>query len=499
MCVPAFEWRKNAETLIRAFARTKAVHDGVQLVLACAVPPTGLAAWRELAAKVGLAEHSLVITGFVADEVLRALYQVTALNVFPSRYEGFGLPVAEAARCGAPCITSNRGSLPEVLDLPSSTFDPDDIDGLASMIDRGLTDTRWRDELVQASGRAAATHTWDNTARRALDAYELLDAPAGFSALSAWPHAATRIRRPKVAVVGPLPPVPSGVAVYTKRVFDALGDVAADRYEVDIYADAAPASSWPPAFRGAARAFPAQSYGTHTSPYDYDARIYCLGASQFHVDTLDAVHLAPGIVWLHDVNLVGLYLEWAKHRQWQLRYGWRGDRAGPTVAELLTEVVRTTYGDALPTDVFDLCSTYDDYVETNVTFAAAALRDATHVIVGSALARAAVEADFAFASLPVPELTVLPHAIPTRAPARPGAPHGEWPPETSGHRCLSWWPSGSPSPASVRSRWSMRSRACRGPLSWFSPARGLQNRWPSRLPRTHKPRGSPIGCASRAT
>ena len=92
--------------------------------IACAVSSQGEASWRALARECGLAHDDLVITGYVDDAMLRALYQATSLFVFPSRYEGFGLPVAEAARCGAACITSDRGSLNEVLDMPASTFDP---------------------------------------------------------------------------------------------------------------------------------------------------------------------------------------------------------------------------------------------------------------------------------------------------------------------------------------------------------------------------------------
>lgn len=408
MSVPAFEWRKNADNLIRAYARVDPqLRMRLQLVLACAVPAHGIPVWRRIAADCGLREDELVITGYVEDPTLRALYQATQLMVFPSLYEGFGLPVAEAARCGAVCISSDRGSLPEVLLDPRSTFDPTDIDEIARSIERGLTDQVLRGELRAAAARSAVVHTWDSVARRALDAYARLDV------LTRHTRRSSRARRARVAVVSPMPPVASGVAVYTSRVLEHLDR---SRYEIDLYAESIPLGSWPPSTT-ADRVLPVAALGVTTNPYDYDAIVYCLGSSQFHVDTLDRAMLYPGIVWTHDANLMGLYLEWAERRQFEERYGWRAERRIVSVKAILQGEADGAYGEFYPASVFDDCSTYDDYVRSGVTFAARTVANAKRLIVNSNLARELMTEDLGRAighDRPPLAIDVIPHAVPAR-------------------------------------------------------------------------------------
>ena len=115
---------KNTELAIEAFAALpRELRSSLQLVIVCTLPVQGLIQWENHAADVGLDRDEVVFTGFVPDPVLRALYQTTQLCVYPSRYEGFGLPVLEAARCGSPAITSNCPPLPEVLDWAPATFE----------------------------------------------------------------------------------------------------------------------------------------------------------------------------------------------------------------------------------------------------------------------------------------------------------------------------------------------------------------------------------------
>ncbi|HUP74412.1 MAG TPA: glycosyltransferase family 1 protein [Acidimicrobiales bacterium] len=357
MSVPSSQWRKNADNLIRAFARSNARHD-TQLVIACAVSGDAERVWRSLIREVGLRDDEVVITGFVPDATLRTLYRATRLFVFPSRYEGFGLPVAEAARCGAPCITSDRGSLNEVLDLAVSTFDPEDIDAMATLIDRALTDELLRGELLAASARSVAVHSWDKTAQRTIAAYERLDPVVA----SRRP----RVRKPLVAVVGPMPPVASAIAEYTARVLD---EIDGDDLNIDVYADSAPVGCWPPAVK-ARRVFPAAALGASTNPHDYDVIVYCLGASASHIDTLRALRRWPGIVWAHDTNLVGVYRAWAERHRWELKYGWHGEREERSVDDILRDEARATYGDV-------------DHVRKGLGFAACAVASAKHVIVNS--------------------------------------------------------------------------------------------------------------------
>ncbi len=161
LTVAAWEWRKNLETLVRAVARLPDLtrHD-TRLVVVCSGLPAGDRTWELAAADAGLAPGQFTVVGPVSDVVLRALYQNARLFVLPSRYEGFGLPAIEAARCGAAVLTSSTSSLPEILALPESTFPPDDDVAMAAAIERGLTDDDFRASLLDAGARASARHTW---------------------------------------------------------------------------------------------------------------------------------------------------------------------------------------------------------------------------------------------------------------------------------------------------------------------------------------------------
>src|SRR5207245_11605640 len=115
-----------------------------QLDVACSLPPEGETQWRDEARRRGLGERDVVFTGVVPDELLRALYQQTELFVFPSRYEGFGLPVLEAARCGAPAVVADAPGLRELLEWEPAAVDADGSAGLAAVSRRGVTEPSFR-------------------------------------------------------------------------------------------------------------------------------------------------------------------------------------------------------------------------------------------------------------------------------------------------------------------------------------------------------------------
>jgi glycosyltransferase involved in cell wall biosynthesis len=167
LCVSSSDPHKNTAGLIEAWGRLPpSVRADHQLVIVCKLSDDVRRAWTELARRSGLADHDVVVTGFVEDATLRALYQEASLFVLPSQYEGFGLPVLEAAACGCPAITSNTSSLPEILDWPDATFTPTDADAIALAIERALTDSTYRAELSEVGRRASARHTWSAVVER---------------------------------------------------------------------------------------------------------------------------------------------------------------------------------------------------------------------------------------------------------------------------------------------------------------------------------------------
>lgn len=109
--------------------------------------------------------------GFVPDGDLPALLAGARLFVFPSRYEGFGLPVLEAMSSGVPVICSNTSSLPEVAGTAAAMFSPDDADQLASLITMGLENPQWRSTATENGLRQAARFSWEKCAELTLNAY----------------------------------------------------------------------------------------------------------------------------------------------------------------------------------------------------------------------------------------------------------------------------------------------------------------------------------------
>ncbi len=129
---------------------------------------------RELQARareLGLVADTRFL-GWVPSEELEGLYRSSSCFVFPSLYEGFGLPVLEAMARGVPVACSNRGALVEVADKAALTFDPEQPHAIAAAIERLLADPAERERLRRAGRENAARFTWADTARRTLESYE---------------------------------------------------------------------------------------------------------------------------------------------------------------------------------------------------------------------------------------------------------------------------------------------------------------------------------------
>ena len=293
--------RKNTEGLLDAFARLpERIRAGHQLVVSCALGPGLEAGWRRHAQAAGLADDEVVFTGFVSDAVLVALYQAARLVVMPSTLEGYGLPVAEAIACGTPVITSDTSSLPEILALPESTFAPDDIAGMARVMARALDDAGFRERLLEAGRAARPAHTWAAAADRALAAIDALPGARPAPRRSA-PRLARRLR---VAMVGPLPPVRSGIADYNHRL---VGELARN-VQLDVLEPQRVAPARPVTAEAGYRQLGAHGLGRTLDPDGYDVILHCVGNSEHHLPTRRLALRFPGVLWLHDARLGGMTL-----------------------------------------------------------------------------------------------------------------------------------------------------------------------------------------------
>jgi glycosyltransferase involved in cell wall biosynthesis len=166
--VGTLEPRKNLVGLIRAYHRSRARKE-YQLVMA------GGKGWMykeifKTVGKLGLSRE-VIFTGYVPEDDLPALYNASSLFVFPSLYEGFGLPPLEAMACGTPVITSSVSSLPEVTADAAILVDPFNIEEIKDSIDSVLSDQELASSLKKKGLERAALFTWEKTAQKTLEVY----------------------------------------------------------------------------------------------------------------------------------------------------------------------------------------------------------------------------------------------------------------------------------------------------------------------------------------
>jgi glycosyltransferase involved in cell wall biosynthesis len=126
---------------------------------------------RARAQALGVADDVRLV-GWVTGEEVEGLWALTEAFVFPSLYEGFGLPVLEAMARGVAVACSNASSLPEVAGDAALLFDPTDEAAIAAAVSRLLDDPQEAQRLRDAGTRRAAEFTWQRTARATLDSYE---------------------------------------------------------------------------------------------------------------------------------------------------------------------------------------------------------------------------------------------------------------------------------------------------------------------------------------
>lgn len=163
--------RKNIDRLVRTFGlldeRLRRTH---QLVIASRMRPEVRALLLETARTAGVQERVL-FTGFVEDDVLARLYARCACFVYPSLYEGFGLPIAEAMSHGTPVVASATTACGEVVGDPRATFDPEDEVDVARVLGRVLSDPALAAELAAGGRERVRRYTWEGVAEALVAAY----------------------------------------------------------------------------------------------------------------------------------------------------------------------------------------------------------------------------------------------------------------------------------------------------------------------------------------
>ena len=171
LAVGTVQPRKNIQRLIEAYISAR-THQKIQASLII----VGAAAWQgteiQKLAQESIYRHDIIVAGYLSDAIVSALYRTCRVFIYPSLYEGFGLPVVEAMQCGAPVITSNCSSLPEVGGDAAYNVDPHSVEEINLALQAVINDDELRHHLIVRGHAQAKKFSWQYTAAETLEVYQ---------------------------------------------------------------------------------------------------------------------------------------------------------------------------------------------------------------------------------------------------------------------------------------------------------------------------------------
>jgi glycosyltransferase involved in cell wall biosynthesis len=254
------------------------------------------AIFRSKARALGLNDQDLVVTGYTSDDDLIALYNLCKAFIFPSLYEGFGLPILEAMACGAPVIASDNSSIPEVVGRSDVLFNVSDHQEVTKVLHKVLTDDAFRNELSEYGLERVKQFSWEKTAQQAWAAMETVQEEKKkiFKAVSSHSQS-----HPRIAFVSPLPPQKTGISNYSAELLPYL----AKYFDINLFID--PDVKVSNAYLR--KNFPIYDWNKLLEMRDrYETVVYHYGNSPFHSHMFDLERQFHGVVVLHDFFLSNL-------------------------------------------------------------------------------------------------------------------------------------------------------------------------------------------------
>lgn len=282
-----FDVRKNMFKALEAFAHlvkdNQQEFENLKFYVVCACSDEARQNYEKLADQLGVLDK-LVLTGYVDDDELPALYQAASIFFFPSRYEGFGLPVLEALACGLPVVTTKVSSIPEIIGDLAYYCSPEDSQDMAIALRTALRDAKNNQSRRQEFIQQAKKFTWAKTAASYCKIFTntlLVTNNLGLS-------------RHKIAYVSPFPPQRSGIADYSFEIVQNLKQYV----DITIYLEDE---------NSVADKLDLETKNISLLPQEiskYDCVIYHIGNNtNFHTKIYKMAWQYPGIVVIHDFNI----------------------------------------------------------------------------------------------------------------------------------------------------------------------------------------------------
>lgn len=306
--VTGYNPRKNIPGTLRSYAlipnKLRQTHP---LVLICSLLPEEREDIHVQAHKLGI-DHHVRLTGYVGDDEVVSLVMSAYVMLFPSRYEGFGIPVSEAMACGTPVVSSNASSLPEVVGEAGFMCDPDDEAGFAAAMGALLYGAELRREYTTAGYRKVEEFSTENYIKRLIGAYENTARGRVINIRTESAVAAGANNRIRIANFSPLSPCMSGIAEYNEQLLLHLDD----DIEVDCFIEDYTPDN--PGIRQRCNCYHYSRFNQMQERHPYDAFLYQIGNNILHAYMLPYAERHPGVVVLHDASLQGLKRYLARQR-----------------------------------------------------------------------------------------------------------------------------------------------------------------------------------------
>ncbi|MDE6539046.1 MAG: glycosyltransferase family 4 protein, partial [Ruminococcus sp.] len=217
MCTGGEDGRKNLDGLIRAYSLlTENIRNSYQLVVVCKLSENGMKNLKSVAVshKVG---QDVIFTGFVSDEELLKFYNLATLMAFPSKYEGFGLPIVEAWACGTPVLTADNSSLKEIAGDSAMLVNADIDQSIADGMTKMLSDNKILSEYAEKGMKRLDLYRWNKINDNIISLINNIN-------INKIKLSKEENKKIKIAFFTPLPPLESGISDYSYDIIKELSN-----------------------------------------------------------------------------------------------------------------------------------------------------------------------------------------------------------------------------------------------------------------------------------
>lgn len=296
MCTGGEDGRKNLDGLIRAYSlMPESVRNSYQLVVVCKLSENGMKNLKSVAVSHNVGKD-VIFTGFVSDDELLKFYNLATLMAFPSKYEGFGLPIVEAWACGTPVLTADNSSLKEISGdsaiLVNANIDQSIADGMTKI----LSDKNLLSEYTENGMKRLELYRWDKINDNIISIINNIN-------INKIKLSKEENKKTKIAVFTPLPPLESGIADYSYDIINELCKYC----DIDVFVEETYNANC--TFPENVSLYSHRSYPARHE--NYKDTIFQVGNSEYHFYMYQYIKKYHGTVVLHDYNLHGAFYHYA--------------------------------------------------------------------------------------------------------------------------------------------------------------------------------------------